>query len=143
MNLMLPIFALWIVTPAPPVVDYKKLLAAIAQVESADATHPEGNDAAVGSHGERGRYQIGRHLWESISTKPFTFAHDQQCAFLVAKRHLEWAERKIRRAGTLKAPMAFLLALEWHSGMHAVFQSTLNHEQMSFATRVLNLYESN
>jgi hypothetical protein len=62
---------------------------ALAEVESADATHPTGNDAAVGPDGEVSRFQITREQWAAHTTLPLLSAQNPFTAENVARLIME------------------------------------------------------
>lgn len=119
-----------------PRIDFERLAAAIAQVESGS------RDDAIGQHGERGRYQIQKQLWQQVSHLPFECAHDPVAAKKVTIRHLEWLEQRFREHKTIDISRVYLIALGWHAGPQAVLHVFATRNQREYAQRVENLYLS-
>lgn len=122
--------------------DLEREAAAIAIAETATAAHPHGDDAAVGGHGERGRYQFQKQLWQQISYLPFEFAHDPVASKRVALRALEWLERRLRTHQDIIHSRVYLIALAWHAGPQAVLHLFATKEQKQYAERVEAIYET-
>ena len=143
MNAILLLTLLAVTLPAQTdKVDRERLAAAIAKAESADRNHPEGNDGAVGMGGERGRYQIKRATWESITTEAFDYAHNPEHAKAITLRHLKWLERQLWRAHRNSTPSETvrLIALAWKAGIHGALDNYATAAQLDYAQRVTNLY---
>lgn len=120
--------------------DLHREAASIAIAETATTAHPLGDDAAVGSHGERGRYQFQKQLWQQISYLPFEFAHDPVASKRVALRALEWLERRLRTHPDAIHSRVYLIALAWHAGPQAVLRAFATKEQRQYAERVEVIY---
>lgn len=115
-------------------VDLSRLLRCIAEVESGN------NDAKVGRHGERSRYQIKARVWYDYTVHNFNECHGQR-AISIAWEHLHWlnnhlphdlfSEREFRQ---------YPLAVAWNGGL-ATWQSRLSTRVANYATRVTNLYD--
>jgi hypothetical protein len=121
------------------------LLLAIAQVETGDATHPHGNDAAIGKHGERSRYQITERVWrQHMGSNPFTWATNRpDIATAVAHVHVK---RLIEYLPQGRGKDVIWVAIAWHSGVTRAstgrFRSTAHaKESLEYATRVKNIYD--
>ena len=120
-----------------PRIDMDALLLAIARAETSNKEHPDGDDHRIGRAGERSRYQITRGVWEQVTTVPFTYAIFPDAAAHVARRHLEWLERKLH---ALPGAPAFVIALAWNAGPHAVLANYANQQQRDYAARVEAIY---
>lgn len=126
--------------PATDRVDFERLATCIAMVETASTAHPQGDDLAQGKHGELGRYQIQKQLWQQVSHLPFECATDPVAARKVAIRHLEWLERKLKDHESLERSRVYLIALGWNAGPQAVLHVFATRNQRDYAQRVENLY---
>jgi hypothetical protein len=120
------------------------LLLAIAQVETGDATHPQGNDAAIGKHGERSRYQIIERVWRAWTDRPFVECTTKPIlARYVANAELQW---RMNRLTESRRNDPIWVAVAWHSGLSRAktgrFRSLLHaKESLEYATRVKNIYD--
>lgn len=126
-------------SPVPqesPRIDFDRLAACIAAIES------NSRDDALGTHGERGRYQIQKQLWQQVSHLPHEAAHDPVAAKKVAIRHLQWLENKLKDFESLDRSRVYLIALGWHAGPQAVVHVFATRNQREYAQRVENLYLS-
>lgn len=106
------------------------LLAAIALVESG------GNDAAIGRHGERSRYQITRTVWrQHMGRLPFVQCTTKpKLARQCAERHLGWLVKN----GVVKT--SHPLAYSWNLGLFRYNYKPINWSSYSYAVRVDNTY---
>lgn len=107
-----------------------RLMDAIAQVESG------GDDEAIGSQGERGRFQFTRALWEEFSPMPFERANCRPCAETTMSRLLmAWHHELVCRDVPMN--MRAEIVVQWFEcGRHGV-PSPAKRDAIR---RILNLY---
>jgi hypothetical protein len=121
-----------------PALNITLLLVAIATVESGN------NDAAIGAHGERGRYQMKADVWNqhaaSVGAGDFTTnAHKPLIAETVAEKHAIWLARELERAGVPVTPET--IAQAWNMGANgAIKHRLLTATPTDYALRVAALY---
>lgn len=124
--------------------DDMTLLRAIAMVESADSTHPEGNDAAIGPCGGRGRFQVTADTWARYSSEPHTEAHKQLKSTVVAlkilrdNRAILEANPRIRKGNVT----THQLACAWLCGPNYSAYTETDKQlcrRLEYAARVLEL----
>lgn len=124
-------------------ISIQTLLAAIAICETGDARHPDGNDAAIGKHGERSRYQITEFVWNQWVDRPFVeCTTNPLMAHYAANAELQW---RMNRMQEVRRNNVIWLAVAWHSGLARAktgkFKSTAHaKEALCYATRVKNTY---
>ncbi len=125
------------VTETGPVIkaDVQRLAQAIAEQESGLT------DMAVGSNGERGRFQFQEQLWRSITPVFFGAAHDPITATRVAVRHLQWLTKKLRPMLSNRGQPVYLIALAWKAGPQAVLHNFTTQAQRDFAHHVAKRYD--
>lgn len=112
-----------------PALHVDRFLWAIAQVESG------GNPRAVGSLGERSRYQFTAATWRQHTPQSFERAGtDGALADAVARRHLAWLRAQLSLMGEVETPQ--LLAAAWRYGLK--FAHITQHGES--VQRVVNLY---
>lgn len=104
------------------------LLAAIALVESGN------NDFATGLHGEKGRFQMKKMVWEQHTKLPFSCVTNADTAEKVALRHLVWISENLHKPFTVAN-----LALAWKRGVRAVNEDRCEQGDFGYAARVENL----
>lgn len=115
---------------APTSIRFAELLDAIAEVESGC------EDAAIGSAGERSRYQLTEAVWRAHSTRPFRVATDDTThARAVALVHLQWLSRQLEKRGLVPTP--YCLAIAWNGGLGALHRP--RPSVRDYARRVENL----
>lgn len=95
------------------------------------ACESNNNDAAIGRHGERGRFQIRASTWKAATHFPFLCAHASMTSEYVATTILKMYARILMDHGAAVNPTN--LAQLWNCG-------TLIGGPNDFARRVNNLY---
>lgn len=101
-----------------------KYLWALGQIESGN------NDFAVGTHGERSRFQCMPDVWRKATTQPLSAATDAKVASVVTLA--------IIRARTGKDP-AELTPEQFSKAWHCPGARRLNREQRDYIKRFKNL----
>ena len=124
----------WAVDAFRVTVDRRTFLRAIGEVESG------GRDHAVGSAGERGRYQLTRGVWAQHTLADFKLAHRPGFAYAVAEKHFDWLLGGLL-AADYPANVRFMAAA-WNAGLSAVVNRRVPKESWEYADRVENLYEA-
>ncbi len=128
-----------VIARAEEPVDYKRLMRAIAQVETGtrDTTKP---CKKVGKGGERSAWQMKKAVWSAYTKAPFSEASkDAALADLVASLHLRRIALELE--GNRITPSAWAIALTWNAGLSRVLESkTLRVSHGDYAERVNNLY---
>jgi hypothetical protein len=121
-------------------------LRAIAQVESGNANHPDGDDDVVGPCGARGRYQISEIAWRQHTKWPHTDAHHPTKSQIVALKHLQWL-RGVLKKDMGGEPMYHQLASAWLRGPG--YRTTLATEstnrfikRLDYSGRVTEIFKS-
>lgn len=123
-------------SPAAPELPVAALLAAIAEVESAN------RPGAIGPRGERGLYQFRCDTWKQHTALPFTWAHNPAHARYVAEIHLRWLQRELRPWLGVE-PDAARLADAWHRGLTAAKRDhPPTAAAKDYVERVVNLYHA-
>jgi len=119
-----------IVQPAEEEFGMMRLMDAIAQVESG------GDDAAVGSQGERGRFQFTEALWKEFSPMPFERANCRSCAEVTMSRLLlAWHHELVCKDVPMK--MRAEIIVQWFEcGRHGA----VTPRKRDSIQRILNLY---
>lgn len=111
-------------------VDRERFLAAVVAVEGTPGH---------GSNGELGKYQFTAQTWRQHSTKPFRWAlgHTSEARLerdRVANAHASWLARH------LDNPNVYRMALAWNAGLSCVQRNGFSDTNVSYATRVQNVY---
>lgn len=110
------------------------LLLALALVES------NNNDYAVGSSGERSRYQITERVWKQHTKYDFKkWAHQKGTARTVAICHVKWLQAHVPKC---YHDDPYYLALCWRYGRSGASKRYWHYHQNSYAQRVANIYHA-
>ena len=100
----------------------------------------------ISHDGARGCYQLKEITWSQYSKKPFEWATSDEPYALVETRrvalaHASWIVNSAIPSLNLSATV-YTAALIWRKGYENVRKLNLTRENIDFAKRVCNLYES-
>lgn len=110
--------------------DLMRLIRAIGAVESGN------DDTAVGSAGERGRYQITRALWRTYAAVSFDRAFDERASTVTMFRILDTWTKQLRARGIPEDLMSDVLS-QWFCCGQSKVPSPQKADEIK---RILNLY---
>jgi hypothetical protein len=124
------------------------ILRALAIVETANALHPEGDDAAVGPCMSRGRLQLSKAVWSQHAPDGWRFseAHNKTKAEAVGLMHLRWLRKQLEE-GLGRPPEVKELGYAWLRGWSYYTQTMRSREtqqdmleRLAYGQRLENFY---
>lgn len=74
------------------------------------------NDQAIGTNGERGRYQMTLRAWGEVTKEPFKNAHNKQRATVNAMKYLNLSSKRFQQR-TGRKPTDKELWMVWNMGL--------------------------
>lgn len=75
------------------------------------------NDYAVGTAGERSRWQIRKTTWRKYTKVPFEYARNANIAAVVASAHVQYLRDKLTTAYGGREPSPAQLYCAWNMGL--------------------------
>lgn len=116
-------------------VDFALYQRVIATIETGD------DHSAIGSSGERSRFQFMERTWNQYTDKPFQKATSHpDLADEVFRKHFEWSKRALR---TLDLEVsAYTLALLHNAGYGTIQRDSVLPRHRDYAQRASALYNS-